>query len=72
MTGLLKKAFDEASKLPKDEQESLAKLVLEEIKSERRWDQAFSSSAERLSELADEALDEDRRGETEELKPEKL
>jgi len=72
MTDLLRKAFDEASRLADDEQDSLAKLLLEEIKSERRWDRAFSSSADRLSELADEALEEHRRGDTEKLKPENL
>ena len=72
MTNLLKKAFDEASKLPEDEQDSLAKLVLEEIVSERRWDEAFANTADRLSELADEAVDEDSNGRTEELEPDRL
>ena len=72
MTNLLKKAFDEAARLPTEEQDSLAKLLLEEMKSARRWDQAFSDSKDRLSDLADEALDEHRRGDTEELEPEKL
>ena len=72
MTNLLKKAFDEASRLPTEEQDSLARLLLEEMKSERRWDQAFSGSADRLSDLADEALDEHRRGETENLEPRNL
>ena len=72
MTNLLKKAFDEASKLPDTEQDSLAKLLLEEIRSEQRWDQAFSDSTDRLSELADEALKEHHGGKTEDLEPETL
>ena len=72
MTDLLKKAFEEASRLPDAEQDSLAKLLLEEMESERKWDQAFSDSADRMSELADEALDEHRRGATEKLEPENL
>jgi len=69
---LLKKAFDEASRLAEDEQDTLAELLLEEMKSERRWNRAFSSSGDRLSELADEALEEHRRGDTEDLQAEKL
>ena len=34
MTKLLKKAFDEASKLPEKEQDALARLLLEELASE--------------------------------------
>ena len=40
MTQLLEKAFAEASKLPDDIQDSLATLMLEELESEQRWDQA--------------------------------
>jgi hypothetical protein len=36
MTKLLQEAFKEASKLPDVEQNSLAKWVLEELKSERK------------------------------------
>jgi len=41
MTHLLKKAFAEASKLPKEEQNILAKRLLEEFASERRWENLF-------------------------------
>ncbi|MBN2493248.1 MAG: hypothetical protein JXR96_01550 [Deltaproteobacteria bacterium] len=57
MTGMLKKAFEEASKLPDEEQDEFARFVLEEIASERRWSEAFERTADRLEELADEALD---------------
>ena len=72
MTNLLKKAFDEASRLPKGEQDALAKLLLEELKSQRRWDRAFAASHDRLSDLADEAMEEHRQGDTQKLEPEKL
>jgi hypothetical protein len=72
MTDLLEKAFQEAEKLPESEQDTLAKWLLEEMASERRWDDAFSASPDRLKDLANEALEEYRRGRTEPLEPNKL
>ena len=72
MTDLLQKAFDEASRLSEKEQDALARALLREIRSERRWDDLFSRSSDLLGELADEALDEHSRGTTEALHPEKL
>jgi len=72
MTQLLEKAFAEASKLPDDIQDSLATLMLEELESEQRWDQAFASSPDLLSGLAAEALAEHRAGETQPLDPNRL
>ena len=70
MTDLLRKAFDEASRLPEKEQHALARVLLKEIKSERRWDELFSKSQDLLGELADEAHDEESQGVTDELRPE--
>lgn len=72
MTQLLRKAFDQASQLPPDEQDALAAWILEEMASERRWDEAFQASADRLKQLAEEALQEGREGRTEELDPDRL
>ena len=72
MTQLLRKAFDQASQLPPDEQDALATWILEEMASERRWEGAFHASADRLKRLADEALQEARDGRTEELDPDRL
>ena len=72
MTQLLKKAFDQASQLPPDEQDALAQWLLEEMGSEKRWDEAFRASADRLKKLAEEALQEAREGRTEELDPDRL
>ena len=58
MTKLLERAFAEASKLPEKEQDVLARVVLDELASERRWDELFSASHDLLSKLADEALAE--------------
>ena len=69
MTKLLKKAFDEASKLPKKERDALARMLLEELASERRWEELFADSRDLLGQLADEALAEHRAGRTKELDP---
>jgi hypothetical protein len=72
MTEQLEKAFAEASKLPQEEQDALARWLLEELASERRWERAFSTSHDRVAELADEALDEFRQRKTRKLDPGEL
>ena len=72
MTKLLEKAFAEAVKLPKKEQDSLAKWLLAELESERRWDEVFARSEEPLARLANAALKEHRKGRTKPLDPDQL
>jgi hypothetical protein len=72
MTKLLKQAFDEVSKLDGDEQDSLARWLLEELASERRRDTAFQRSPDQLRKLADEALGEYRAGRSQPLDPSAL
>lgn len=64
MTKLLERAFAAASKLPEPEQDAVASLLLAELKSERRWTEAFAGSQDQLAALADEALREYEAGET--------
>jgi hypothetical protein len=72
MTRLLEQAFVEANKLPEDEQDALAKFLLEELAAERRWTRTFADSQDVLSQLADEALAEHQAGKTQALDPETL
>ncbi len=72
MTKLLERAFEEASKLPEGEQDALGRILLEELASERRWEELFAGSQELLADLADQALSEHRAGQTNKLDPEKL
>ena len=72
MTQLLKRAFDEAARLPEAEQDSLAEWLLEELQSENRWSEQFARSADVLEKLAAEALREAAEGHVEELDPGKL
>ncbi len=46
------------------EQDALAAAILEELASERRWDELFERSTDTLAKLAKEALAEDRAGRT--------
>ena len=72
MTKLLKRAFEEASRLPEMDQNALAKWVLGELHSERAWSKSFAESEDVLEKLADEALTEKRKGETAPLNLDRL
>jgi hypothetical protein len=54
----MEQAIQKARQLPESEQEALASIMLQEIESERRWDELFSrsESVELLSRMADQAL----------------
>ena len=71
MTRLLERAFSEASKLTDKEQDAVAALLLAELVSERRWSEAFASTQEQLGRVADEAVREFERGETQPMKLER-
>lgn len=58
MTGLLQKA--------------IARWLLAEMESDRRWGSSFDSSADTLQDMASEAREEYRAGETRELDPDEL
>jgi hypothetical protein len=72
MTRLLKQAFEAASKLPEDEQNALAALILEEVEAEGQWEASFASSEPQLERLAAEALEDHRKGRTRPLDPDKM
>lgn len=72
MRAELQRAFEEAAKLPDNEQEALGQWLLEEIASEKRWDELFSRSSDKLAALSKEALAEHRAGRAQDLDPDKL
>lgn len=67
MTQLLQKVFSEIEKLPRSEQDALAKWLLKELSSEKQWDKAFARSGDALEKLAEEALGEYKKGRTKPL-----
>lgn len=54
----MEQAFQKAKQLPESDQEAIASIILQEIESERRWEELFSrpESADLLSRMADKAL----------------
>jgi Holliday junction resolvase RusA-like endonuclease len=72
MTKLLEKAFEKASKLSEDEQNILAKWLLEEIESERKWEKSFKDSEDILDNLVKETLDSYEKGKVSKLDFDKL
>ena len=55
MTKLFDKAVAAASELPDEAQDALASLILDEIVSEREWQQRFAATPDTLSALARKA-----------------
>lgn len=71
MTELLERAIKEAARLPEQEQDALANLLMAEIASETRWNVAFADSQPQLARLAADALAEFHAGRTQPLDPER-
>ena len=72
MTTMLEKALAQAASLPHEEQDALAAILLDEMASEARWQQAFADSPDPLAALAGEALEEFHAGKTQPLDPDDL
>jgi len=72
MTKLLEKAFAAASKLPETEQNIVARWLLDELAAEKQWEATFAGSEDVLGRLADEALEEHRKGRTKPLDADRL
>lgn len=67
MTQLMERAIQELTKVPEEEQDHIAALVLDEVLHvEQKWDALLASnkSHDLLAQLADEAIAEFERGET--------
>ncbi len=52
MTQLLEKALTEVYKLPPEKQDAIAAVILEELEDEKRWEEAFATSQDKLAKLA--------------------
>ena len=64
MNKMLERAIAEVSRLPEDEQEAIACLIIEEMEAERGWDERFAKSGNMLAEMARKAKAQHQRGET--------
>ena len=72
MVKLLEKAIAKLATLPEEQQETMAKWILDELEDEARWDAAFASSLPQLEQLADKALKDFESGNTDVLEPDEL
>ena len=72
MTNKLENAFKEVSKLPEREQNIIARWLLDELKSDKKWDKLFANSEDQLEALAEEALQDFNNGKTSKLDINKL
>lgn len=72
MTQALDTAIAKLATLPPDEQDRVARWLLEELRDEEHWTRQFADSQDALSTLAAEARSDLAAGRTTELDPEKL
>ena len=70
MTAKLAEAIARIQELDEESQEMWASWILEEIESEKKWDELFAKSQDMLEKMGDEALKELREGRTQPLVPE--
>jgi hypothetical protein len=72
MANLLDEAYAAAKELPEEEQEAIGAVLLAEIDANRRWDELLAQPSEVIERMADQALENYRRGNTLPLDPETL
>lgn len=72
MTDLMEKAIGELTQLPENQQDTMAKWILEMLQDEQQWDAAFARSLPQLERMANKALDDFQAGRTHELDPDTL
>ena len=64
MSTLLEQALEKVTALPPEEQDAIASQILATLEDEELWKRRFAENANVLERMAQEALDEDARGET--------
>jgi hypothetical protein len=72
VTRALETAIAKLAGLPAEEQDRIARWLLDELEDEDRWTRQFATSQEALSKLAAEARADRAAGRTTELDPDKL
>jgi hypothetical protein len=64
MTELLEEALRKVAALPREEQDAIASQIIETLQDESAWKDKLARVPEKLRRLAEDALEENRRGET--------
>lgn len=62
MTKLLEKALAEVSKLPSEDQDVIAAVIMDVLEDEQQWERAFSASRDKLAKLANKVREDIRAG----------
>ncbi len=64
MSSLLDEALEKVGTLPSDEQDAIASQILASLADEEAWKSRFAQKREVIRRMAQEALEDDTRGET--------
>ena len=64
MSTLLEKAIEQLEGLPQEQQDAIADQILASLADEQAWNQGFAEKRDIILRMAQEALEEDARGET--------
>jgi hypothetical protein len=64
MSSLLEKALERVAALPPGEQDAIASQILASLADEKAWKRRFAEKRDVIRRMAQEALQEDERGET--------
>ena len=64
MSTLLEKALEKVGALPEDQQDAIASQILASLADEEAWKKRFLEKRDVIRRMAQEALEEDARGET--------
>lgn len=64
MSSLLEKALEKVGALPPEEQDAIATQILASLADEDAWQMRFAEKRDVIRRMAQQALDEDARGET--------
>ena len=67
MSSLLDRALEKVAALPPDEQDAIATQILASLADEEAWKKRFVEKRDVIRRMAQEALEEDERGETQPL-----
>jgi hypothetical protein len=67
MSELLEEALRKVAALPREEQDAIASQIIDTLDDESAWKETLARSPEKLRRLAENALQEHRRGETKPL-----
>ena len=72
MTKLLSQAIEKVQGLSETEQDAIARMMLDEIESDQRWEELLERSSDALQKAGDAAWRDYEAGRTEPLDPDRL